>query len=117
MIQELSASVDWERIALLLIRRLRTSAVVDSSLETVSLELAMILERYLEEDLEHLVAKLIPILSIDEVVVERVMATSPAELEATIQGIVRSELQAIVNLGGVLGVVVGSVQSVILWLR
>ncbi len=117
LIQDLSESVDWEKIALLLIRRLRTSTAVNSSLETVSYELALILERYLEDELEQLVAKLIPILSIDEVVVERVMATSPAQLEATIQGIVRSELQAIVNLGGILGFTIGSLQSVILLLR
>mgnify|MGYP005849896137 CR=1 FL=1 len=117
LLQDLSASLDWNQIALLLIRRLRTSSAVNASLEAVSFELALILERYLENDLEHLVTQVIPILSIDELVVERVMATSPAQLEATIQGIVRSELQAIVNLGGVLGVVIGGLQAVVLWLR
>jgi len=117
LLQDLSESVDWERLALLLIRRLRTSAVVNASLEDVSAELALILERYLEEDLEHLVAQIISILAIDELVVERVMATTPAQLEATIQGIVRSELQAIVNLGGILGCAIGGVQSLLLWFR
>jgi uncharacterized membrane protein YheB (UPF0754 family) len=35
----------------------------------------------------------------------------------TIQGIVKNELQAIVNLGGVLGFIVGLVQTGLLLLR
>ncbi len=72
------------------------------------------LERYLERDLEKIVAQAIPILNIDEVIIERVKATSAADLELAIQGIVQSELQAIVNLGGILGVIVGLFQSFLL---
>ncbi|WP_017721328.1 DUF445 domain-containing protein [Kamptonema formosum] len=114
LLQGLSQSVDWENMSKLILNRLRSSAVVGQSLELVSKELALILERYLERDLEVLVAKIIPILNIDEVIINRVKATSPQDLEAAIQGIVRSELQAIVNLGGVLGVIVGLLQT--LWL-
>ena len=49
-------------------------------------------------------------------IVERVKATSPAELEAAIEGIVKNELQAIVTLGGVLGFVVGLLQVGFLFL-
>ncbi len=111
LLQGLSKSVDWENMSKLILNRLRSSAVVGQSLEVVSKELALILERYLERDLEVLVAKMIPILNIDEVIINRVRATSPKDLEAAIQGIVRSELQAIVNLGGVLGVIVGLMQT------
>ncbi len=114
LLQGLSTSLDWENIAKLILSRLRSSAVVSTSLELVSIELALILERYLERDLETIVAQAIPILNIDQVIIERVRATSAADLELAIQGIVRSELQAIVNLGGVLGVVVGLIQTVIL---
>jgi len=51
------------------------------------------------------------------VIINRVKATSPKELELAIQGIVKSELQAIVNLGGVLGVVIGAFQSISLLLQ
>ncbi|MEO8890772.1 MAG: DUF445 family protein, partial [Coleofasciculaceae cyanobacterium] len=51
------------------------------------------------------------------VIVERIQATTPEELESTIQGIVKSELQAIVNLGGVLGLLVGLMQTVLLLFR
>ncbi|MEM8613779.1 MAG: DUF445 family protein, partial [Cyanobacteria bacterium P01_H01_bin.105] len=71
----------------------------------------LILERYLEEDLENIVAKAIPILDIDQVIMERVNATSPRNLEIAIQGIVRNELQAIVNLGGFLGFTIGLMQT------
>lgn len=117
LLQGLSASLDWENIAKLILSRLRSSAVVSTSLELVSIELALILERYLERDLEKIVAQAIPILNIDQVIIERVKATSSADLELAIQGIVRSELQAIVNLGGVLGVVVGLLQTVILFFQ
>ncbi|MBD2211150.1 DUF445 family protein [Calothrix sp. FACHB-156] len=114
LLQGLTDSVDWENIASLLLNRLSTSPVVSSSLEVVSQELALILERYLEKDLEAIVAQVIPILSIDQVIVDRVKSTSPADLEAAIEGIVKSELQAIVTLGGVLGVIVGLGQTVFL---
>ena len=68
----------------------------------MSQELALILERYLEKNLENLVAQVIPILAIDRVIINRVMATTPENLELSIQGIVKNELQAIVNLGGIL---------------
>ena len=81
------------------------------SLGIISQELAAILERYLEEDLEKIVQQAIPILSIDQVIIARITGTSPEELELAIQGIVKSELQAIVNLGGVLGFLVGLLQT------
>lgn len=114
LLQGLTDSVDWEHIASLLLNRLSTSPVVSNSLEVVSQELALILERYLEKDLEAIVAQVIPILSIDQVIVDRVKSTSPADLEAAIEGIVKNELQAIVTLGGVLGVIVGVFQTIFL---
>lgn len=116
LLQGLTDSVNWENIATLLLNRLSTSPVVSSSLEVVSQELAKILERYLEKDLEKIVALVIPILSIDQVIVDRVKSTSPADLEAAIEGIVKNELQAIVTLGGVLGFVVGLLQVGFLFL-
>jgi len=110
-LQELGKSIDWENAASVILSRLRTSAVVNESLETVSLELALILERYLERDLEKIVAQAIPILNIDQVIIDRVKATSAADLESAINGIVRSELQAIVNLGGILGFAIGLIQA------
>ncbi len=116
LLKELTESADWERISVVLLNRLSSSAVVNTSLEVVARDLALILEKYLEKDLEIIVAQAIPILSIDQVIVERVKATSPAELEDAIEGIVRNELQAIVTLGGVLGFVVGLLQVGFLFL-
>ena len=117
VLKGLGESIDWNNLAVLILNRLRNSAAVTTSLNVISRELALILERYLEEDLEKIVAQIIPILSIDQVIVDRVKATTPEELELTIQGIVKNELQAIVNLGGVLGLIVGLVQTAILLLR
>ncbi|MEM8639482.1 MAG: DUF445 family protein [Cyanobacteria bacterium P01_G01_bin.54] len=117
LLLSLKDSVDWPNFSGLLLTRLRDSDVLHASLETVSWELALILERYLENELELLVTKVIPILSLDKLIVERVMATTPEQLENTVQGIVKRELQAIVNLGGLLGLLIGSLQSVWLLLR
>jgi Uncharacterized protein conserved in bacteria len=117
LIQALSFSVDWEHIANLIINRLQASSIMNSSLELVSRELALILERYLERDLENIVALAIPILNIDQVIIDRIKSTSPEELEVAINVIVKNELQAIVNLGGVLGIVVGSFQTILLVLQ
>ncbi len=116
-LQNLGDSLEWENIAAILLKRLRSSEAVNSSLQVVSQELALILDRYLERDLEKLVAQMIPILSIDQVIIDRVMATSPKDLELAIQGIVKNELQAIVNLGGILGFIVGLMQAGILFFR
>ncbi len=116
-IKNLGDSLEWENIAAILLKRLRSSEAVNSSLKVVSQELALILDRYLERDLEKLVAQMIPILSIDQVIINRVMATSPQDLELAIQGIVKNELQAIVNLGGILGFIVGLMQTGTLFFR
>ena len=113
-IQNLGDSIEWENIAVLILNRLRSSSTIKDSLEVISQELALILERYLEEDLEKLVAQAIPILSIDQVIINRVSATSPQDLEVAVQGIVKNELQAIVNLGGILGFLVGLFQTILL---
>ena len=94
--------------------RLQTSPVLQDSFEPVSYELALILDRYLERDLEKIVAQAIPILDLDTVIFNRVMATSAQDLEMAIQGIVRDELQAIIYIGGFLGVVIGLMQSLFL---
>ncbi len=117
LIQGLSSSIDWDNIATLIVNRLRSSSALNASLEVISQELALILERYLERDLELIVTKAIPILDLDQVIVERVQATSPEELEVAVQGIVKTELQGIVNLGGILGFVIGLLQSVLLLMR
>ncbi len=114
-LKDLSRSVDWESTATLILNRLKTSEIVSVSLEVVSEELAVIFDRYLEQDMERIMEQVIPILNLDEVIMERVKATSPQDLEAGIQGIVRSELQAIVNLGGILGLLVGLLQSLSLF--
>jgi uncharacterized membrane protein YheB (UPF0754 family) len=91
--------------------------VISDSLDPVSEELALILERYLERDLENLVAQVIPILNIDQVIIERVSSTNPRDLEIAVQGIVRNELQAIVNLGGILGFLIGGLQAAFYYLQ
>lgn len=117
VVQGLSESIDWDNVATLIINRLRSSAVVTTSLGVVSQELALVFERYLERDLELIVTKAIPILNLDQLIVDRVKSTSPQELETAIQGIVKTELQGIVNLGGVLGFVIGVLQAVLLLFR
>ena len=114
ILQKFGQSIDWEKISNLLINRLQSSAAVAGSLSVISIELALILEKYLEEDLEIIVQKALPILAIDQVIIARINSTSPQDLELAIQGIVKSELQAIVNLGGVLGFIVGILQSILM---
>ena len=77
LLQGLSGSVNWQKVSILLINRLQDSEVVTSSLEPVSRELALVLERYLERDLEAIVTQIIPILDLDRVIIERVKATAP----------------------------------------
>ena len=115
LVTGLGESVEWENLAALILKRLQSSPTIEDSLEVISQELALVLERYLEQDLEKLVAQAIPILAIDRVIIDRVSNTSAEDLETAVQGIVKNELQAIVNLGGILGFVVGLFQTVLLF--
>ncbi len=115
LIEGLRDTIDWEGISTLVVGRLRNSAAITTSLPAVSGELAIVIDRYLEKDLEKIVAQVIPILNIDQVIIDRVKSTSPEELEAAIQGIVKTELQGIVTLGGVLGFMVGLLQTGVLY--
>ena len=117
LLKGLSSTINWQALATQLLNRLQNSRVINDSLDPVSEELALILERYLEKDMENLVAQVIPILDIDQVIIERVNATNPKDLEMAIQGIVRNELQAIVNLGGALGFLIGGLQAVFFYFR
>jgi len=117
LLQGFSESINWENVSVLLLNRLRNSTAMSTSLEFVSKELALILERYLERELETIVAQALPILAIDQVIVDRIKSTSSAELQAATEGIVKNELQAIVNLGGLLGFLVGLLQTILLLLR
>lgn len=117
LLKGLSSTINWQALASQLLNRLQNSKIISESLDPVSEELALILERYLERDLENLVAQIIPILDIDQVIIERVNNTNPRELELAIQGIVRNELQAIVNLGGALGFLIGGLQAVFYYFR
>ncbi|MEO0540265.1 MAG: DUF445 family protein [Cyanobacteria bacterium P01_A01_bin.105] len=117
LLQGLSDSINWDKVATQLLNRLQSSTVVTGSIGMVSTELALVLERYLERDLEKIVAQSLPILNIDQAIIARVNATSPKDLEQAIQGIVRSELQAIVNLGGVLGFTIGLGQALFFYFQ
>ena len=114
ILQDLGRNANWEELAEIMLGRLQTSPVLQDSFEPVSYELALILDRYLERDLEKIVAQAIPILDLDTVIFNRVMATSAQDLEMAIQGIVRDELQAIIYIGGFLGVAIGLMQSLFL---
>ncbi|MFS8854918.1 DUF445 family protein [Synechococcus sp. H55.7] len=114
VIKGLGESIDWEKVASLVLGRLRNSKALITSIDQISADLALILERYLERDLESLMMQVIPVLNLDQVIADKVNATSPADLEQAIQQIVRQELQAIVNLGGLLGFLVGCVQVLFL---
>jgi uncharacterized membrane protein YheB (UPF0754 family) len=110
LVHGLGASIDWEGVSTLVLKRLANSDALSDSMGQMSTELAQIVERYLEKDMEQLVMRVIPILNLDQMIIERVQSTSPQELESAIQEIVRKELQAIVYLGGVLGFLVGLIQ-------
>lgn len=116
LLQGLSASVNWDSAASVVLSRLRGLEAVGESLNVVSYELALVLDRYLERDLEAIVMEAIPILEIDQVIITRVVAIPPEEMEAGLNELIQTELQAIVNLGGVLGVLIGLLQSAsLLW--
>lgn len=114
-IRTLGETIDWEELAAIVFKRLRASSVLLASIDPIGEELAAIVDRYLETDLESTVSKIIPILDLEGVIIDQIEATPAADLEAGVNAIVKSELQSIVNLGGILGGIVGFMQTAILW--
>lgn len=115
LLQNLGDSIDWDNLAQIIVNRLQSSSALMGSLGLISEELALILERHLEAELEKVIKTIIPILSIDQVIVNRITETPAEDLETAVEAIVKSELQAIVNLGGVLGLIIGLGQSLFLY--
>jgi len=111
-LRDFGQSIDWDNLAQIVVNRLQSSSALMGSLGLISEELALILERHLEADLEKVIKTIIPILSIDQVIVNRIKETPAQDLENAVEAIVKSELQAIVNLGGVLGLIIGLFQSI-----
>ncbi|MEB3174716.1 MAG: DUF445 family protein [Cyanobacteriota bacterium] len=115
LLKNLGDSIDWDNLAQIIVNRLQSSSALMGSLGLISEELALILERHLEAELEKVIKTIIPILSIDQVIVNRITETPARDLETAVEAIVKSELQAIVNLGGVLGLIIGLSQSLFLY--
>lgn len=115
LLKNLGDSIDWDNLAQIIVNRLQSSSALMGSLGLISEELALILERHLEAELEKVIKTIIPILSIDQVIVNRITETPAEDLETAVEAIVKSELQAIVNLGGVLGLIIGLGQSLFLY--
>jgi uncharacterized membrane protein YheB (UPF0754 family) len=115
LLRDLGSSLDWDNLAQIIVNRLQSSSALMGSLGLISEELALILERHLEAELEKVIKTIIPILSIDQVIVNRITETPARDLETAVEAIVKSELQAIVNLGGVLGLIIGLSQSLFLY--
>lgn len=111
LLEESLARLDWTAAARALLDRLRTAVISEAAIAAFSHEVALILDQRLEHELEDLVAAALPVLALEDLIIDRVEATPAANLEAAIQGIVRNELQAIVNIGGILGFLLGCLQS------
>lgn len=105
--QRLGESIDWNRSAAEVIDRIVTSEKTLVWIDKIAFNIGRLLDRYLARELEPLVMKFLPALGLEELVIEKITATSPEELEEAIQQVARSELQAIPYVGLTLGFFVG----------
>jgi len=105
--QRLGESIDWNRSAAEVLDRVVTSEKTLVWIDRIAEGIAGILDRYLARELEPLVMKFLPSLGLEELVISKICATSPQELEDAIQQVARNELQAIPYVGMTLGFFVG----------
>lgn len=76
-------------------------------------DLAHFVYTYLNKELESMVSKALPVISLNTVIIDKIDQFSAKELEETIQRICRNELKALAYLGGFLGFWLGLVSNFI----
>jgi len=111
--QRISENIDWTQQANDLLDRAVTSEAVLEWIEPLAQEGARLLDQYLSQELEQLVAKFLPALGLEEVVIDKINQTSAQELEEAIQAVARAELRALPYVGMVLGALVGIIETLL----
>jgi uncharacterized membrane protein YheB (UPF0754 family) len=99
-----------------LIGRFNPQDIPPATVHTIKREITRFLERYLDEKLFELVEQALEVADIQGVIATKIRNFSPLRMEAIIMEVSRKELSMIVVLGGILGFVIGSFQSGLLWL-
>jgi uncharacterized membrane protein YheB (UPF0754 family) len=94
-----------------LIRRFHPQDIPPATVESIKREITRFLERYLDEKLFELVEQALEVADIQGVIATKIRNFSPLRMEAIIMEVSRKELGMIVSLGGILGFVIGVLQS------
>lgn len=105
--QRFGGSIDWKRGAAEVLERIVTAEKTLEWVDRIARGGGRILERYLSRELEPLVVKFLPVLGLEELVIDKICSTSASELEDAIQQVAKTELQAIPYVGMALGFCVG----------
>ncbi len=112
--QRLAESIDWQKQAGGLLDKLTASDQVLTWIDPIAEESARVLGQYLSRELEQLVAKFLPVLGLEEIVIAKINETSAQELEEAIQGVAKQELQTLPYVGMILGATVGIAEMLLL---
>jgi len=99
-----------------LIQRFNPQDIPPATIHTIKREITRFIERYLDEKLFELVEQALEVADIQGVIAEKIRNFSPLRMEEIIMEVSRKELGMIVTLGGILGFVIGLVQSGLLLL-
>jgi uncharacterized membrane protein YheB (UPF0754 family) len=94
---------------------LNLSVLGDDWLPTFKRDTARFLDTYLHNELENMLSKALPAISLNTVIVEKIDRFSAKELEETIQRICSRELRWLALLGAFLGFWLGLVANVLAW--
>jgi uncharacterized membrane protein YheB (UPF0754 family) len=81
------------------------------TLSNIKKEIAGFISKYLEREIGNLLEKAIPKMGIDNVIFQKVAQFSPKRLEEIITDISRKELKGIERIGGVIGFIIGCINS------
>lgn len=79
----------------------------------IKLEMARFLDRYLHRELEMMISRILPVLNIGQMIVEKLEQFSNEQLEQMIYGICRRELRWLAFLGAFLGFWLGLLSNLI----
>lgn len=89
---------------------LKADTLVKSVMDKIESELCIVMKRQVPLMLEHAAAKAAEKISVQEIVIEKVCRMDLIKLENLFNRIADREMSMIINLGGVLGVLVGIAQ-------
>lgn len=114
IVQALLEKTDIQTLLYGLLQKLQPENLPEDTLHRLQHQLSEFILNHIEQELFQWVDKLLKVANIQDLIAQKIRDFSPLKMEAIILDVSKKELNMIVILGGVLGVLIGGLQSLLL---